>query len=31
MKKLKYKLKTKYWAHIDYRIAVKFEYEYQYK
>ena len=26
---LHYKLKKEYWAHSDYRIAVRFEYEYQ--
>ena len=26
---LNYKLKKEYWAHGDYRIAVRFEYEYQ--
>jgi len=26
-----YKLKKEYWAHSDYRIAVRFEYEYQNK
>lgn len=28
-KELNYKLKKTYWAHTDYRIAVRFEYEYQ--
>ncbi len=28
-KELNYKLKKSYWAHGDYRIAVRFEYEYQ--
>ena len=28
-RELKYKLKKEYWAHIDNRIAVRFEYEYQ--
>ncbi|WP_299891149.1 nuclear transport factor 2 family protein [uncultured Lacinutrix sp.] len=28
---LNYKLKKEYWAHTDYRIAVRFEYEYQNK
>lgn len=26
---INYKLKKEYWAHTDYRIAVRFEYEYQ--
>ena len=28
-KELNYRLKKEYWAHIDNRIAVRFEYEYQ--
>ena len=28
---LNYRLKKEYWAHSDYRIAVRFEYEYQTK
>jgi uncharacterized protein len=28
-RELNYKLKKEYWAHIDNRIAVRFEYEYQ--
>lgn len=29
LKELNYKLKKEYWAHIDNRIAVRFEYEYE--
>lgn len=28
-RELNYKLKKKYWAHTDHRIAVRFEYEYE--